>query len=211
MRIPAGEFLYGDDKKPVYLDEFWISRTPVTNRQYQVFVDATGYRSTGALVGRRVHPVKINHPVVNVSWNDAQAFCEWAGVFLPTEQQWEKAARGTTVACIRGGRSHRPNLCKFSRNVGDTTPVGRYSPQGDSPYGMLTWQATCGNGRGLSISRIHTVLTMDERTQRAMPTAPLPGRRRGATCRPAMSAAPTGPHSSPDGRYNDVGFRVVTP
>ena len=138
VKIPAGKFLYGDDKKPVYLDEFWIGRTPVTDRQYQVFVDATGHAPPEHWSGKRVHPAKLNHPVVFVSWDDAQAFCEWAGLFLPTEQQWEKAARGTDGRKYPwGNESPTADLCNFNKHVGDTTLVGRYSPQGDSPYGIV--------------------------------------------------------------------------
>ena len=80
----------------------------------------------------------MNHPVVYVSWNDAQSFCEWAGLFLPTEQQWEKAARGTDGRMYPWGKDPpTTDLCNFNSNVGDTTPVGRYSPQGDSPYGIV--------------------------------------------------------------------------
>lgn len=137
VTIPAGEFLYGDDKSPVYLDTFQISRTLVTNWQYQMFVEAKGQYRPRHWEGRRVHPARMNHPVVNVSWNDAQAFCEWAGVFLPTEQQWEKAALGTDSRKYPWGNEEPTDkLCNFNRNVGDTTPVGKYSPQGDSPYGV---------------------------------------------------------------------------
>jgi len=75
--------------------------------------------------------------VVNVSWDDAQAFCAWAGVRLPTEQQWEKAARGADGRVYPWGH-HAPSgdLCNFNHIVGGTTAVGQY-PQGASPYGLL--------------------------------------------------------------------------
>ena len=137
VHIPAGEFLYGDYRQPGYLDEFWIARTPVTNRQYEAFVNATGYERPEHWEGRRVHANLMNHPVVYVSWDDAQAFCEWAGVFLPTEHQWEKAARGTDGRTYPwGDEEPTDKLCNFNDNVGTTTSVGRYSPQGDSPYGL---------------------------------------------------------------------------
>lgn len=138
VRIPAGDFLYGDKKRKVYLPEYWIGRAPVTNEQYARFVTDTGYKAPHRWWGKRP-PAKLgNHPVVNVSWNDAQAYCEWAELRLPAEEEWEKAARG------RDGREYPwgnepPNdrLCNFNRNVKTTTPVGRYSPQGDSPYGCV--------------------------------------------------------------------------
>jgi formylglycine-generating enzyme required for sulfatase activity len=74
--------------------------------------------------------------MVLVSWQDAQAFCEWAGLALPTEEQWEKAARGTDGRIWPwGNEPPTAKHCNFNRNVGGTSPVGQYSPQGDSPYG----------------------------------------------------------------------------
>jgi len=129
--VPAGEFLMGSPisegianewpQHTVYLDAFWIDQTEVTNRQFEKFVQATGYRTDaekegtgGKFVGSYDSPARVDgadwrhpdgpdsslggraeYPVVQVSWNDAQAYCKWAGARLPTEAQWEKAARGT--------------------------------------------------------------------------------------------------------------------
>lgn len=78
-----------------------------------------------------------------VSWHDANAYCAWLShttgrtYHLPTEQQWEKAARGTDGREYPwGNEPPTDKLCNFNMNVGDTTPVGSYSPQGDSPYGV---------------------------------------------------------------------------
>jgi formylglycine-generating enzyme required for sulfatase activity len=150
VRIPAGEFLYGDEKKRIYLPEYWISKTPVTQAVYQrfitanakddvPFVDADWAKPYNWDVKRRTHPVdKADHPIVIVSWWDAVVFCEWAGFRLPTEEQWEKAARGTDGRSYPWGNNEPTNkLCNFNQNEGGTTSDGRYSPHGDSPYGCL--------------------------------------------------------------------------
>ena len=105
-------------QRTVNLPEYWIGRTPVTNAQFAGFVKATGHRTTAEIKGQGRgwtgskwdwiagadwrHPRgpessiagKDDHPVVQVSWDDAKAFCDWAGLALPAEEQWEKAARG---------------------------------------------------------------------------------------------------------------------
>lgn len=154
-----------DNEKPqrtIELPEYWIGRTPVTNAQFARFADATGYRTTAEKEGESYawtvgkwekvkgadwqHPSgpsssisgKDAHPVVQVSWHDAQAFCDWAGLQLPSEQEWEKAARGDKDGRIwPWGDEWVDGRCNTSEaGIGDTTPVGRYSPQSDSPYGL---------------------------------------------------------------------------
>ncbi len=139
VRIPAGEFLYGDSKEKIELPEFWMGKTPVTNAVYKRFLDANPQQDAPYDWNNRQYPNgKAEHPVVNVSWHDAQAFCEWAGLRLPTEREWEKAARGTDGRKYPWGEQEpTPELCNFGKNVGATTPVGRYSPAGDSPYGCV--------------------------------------------------------------------------
>jgi formylglycine-generating enzyme required for sulfatase activity len=164
IRIPAGPFLYGEGKNQtrIQLPEYWIGRTPVTNVQFARFVEATGYRTTAEKEGSgrawtgsswewvkgadRRHPNgpdsdirgKEDHPVVQVSWDDAQAFCDWAGLQLPSDQAWEKAARGTDGRVWPwGDEPPTADHCNFNNNIGTTTPVDRYSPRGDSPYGCV--------------------------------------------------------------------------
>ena len=149
VRVPAGPFLYGEDKKPLELPEFWIGRYPVTNAQYKRFLDANPAYSVPFYDAdwakpynwdkkTRAYPAdKADHPVVIVSWNDAKAFCDWAGLRLPTEQEWEKAARGDKDGRIYPwGDDWVDGRCNTSEaGVGGTTRVGQYSPQSDSPYG----------------------------------------------------------------------------
>ena len=139
--IPAGEFLYGDDKKTITLPEYWISKTPVTQAVYQRFIAANSKQSVPNDWNKqkRTFPDgKAEHPVIYVNWYDVVAFCEWAGLQLPTEEQWEKAARGTDGYKYPWGNPEPTDKhCNFNRNVDGTTPVGQFSSRGDSPYGCV--------------------------------------------------------------------------
>jgi sulfatase modifying factor 1 len=174
VRVPAGEFLYGENRIVVRLPAFWIDKTPVTNAEFARFVQASGYETTAEQTGMGCantgskwedvpgadwrHPGgpetdiqgKADHPVVQVSWGDAVAYANWAGKRLPSEQEWEKAARGKEGGEYPWG-NHAPTseLCNFNKNEERTTLVGRYSPQGDSPYGCVdmagnVWEWTAG-------------------------------------------------------------------
>jgi len=137
MRVPAGKFLYGDDKKEVELPEFWIDRAPVTNAEYARFVAETGHKPPEYWKGK-APPMKIaNHPVVNVSWDDAVAYAGGVGGRLPSEEEWEKAARGTDGREYPWGEWAEGRCNSKEAGTGGTTPVGQYSPQGDSPYACI--------------------------------------------------------------------------
>jgi len=138
VRIPAGEFLYGDEKEKRGLFEFWIDKTPVTNAEYARFVADTGHKPPKHWKGK-IPPENIaDHPVIYVLWRDAVAYAKWAGKRLPTEEEWEKAARGMDGWIYPWGDGEpTPELCNFGQNEGGVTPVGKYSPRGDSPYGCV--------------------------------------------------------------------------
>jgi formylglycine-generating enzyme required for sulfatase activity len=152
--VPGGEFLMGAtdadknaeaDEKPqhsVFLDSYWIDRTLVTNAQFALCVAAGTCRepankssySRGDYYGNAAYA---NYPALYANWNQAATYCAWAGRKLPTEAQWEKAARGTDGRIFPwGSQPPSDKLVNSASNVGDTTPVGQYSPQGDSPYGV---------------------------------------------------------------------------
>jgi formylglycine-generating enzyme required for sulfatase activity len=136
VSVPTGEFLIGDEKRKMHVDAFEIDKYPVTNVQYKRFVDETGHRPPEHWGAGTYLAEEAIHPVVNVSWDDAVAYAEWAGKRLPTEEEWEKAARGTDGRKYPwGDEEPTSDLCNFGGNEGGTTPVGKYSPQGDSPYG----------------------------------------------------------------------------
>ena len=156
----------------VYLDAFWIDQTEVTVAQFRAFAQASGYQTTAEKQGwayawvenakewQKVNGADWQHPfgpgsnaednqaVVQVSWFDAVAYCEWVGGSLPTEAQWEKAARGTDGRVYPWGNLFDGtwlNYCDSRCESGDhafddgyryTAPVGSY-PAGVSPYGAL--------------------------------------------------------------------------
>ena len=137
--VPAGIFKMGSndgdsDEQPVHevvLDAYWIDKFEVTSGQYADCVEAGACDKPGAEANYA------NHPVVNVSWNDAKDYCEWAGRRLPSEAEWEKAARGTNERTYPwGDEDPSASLLNYDGNNGGTTMVGFY-PAGASPYGAL--------------------------------------------------------------------------
>jgi formylglycine-generating enzyme required for sulfatase activity len=172
--IPAGEFLMGSkvrqgdrDENPqhkVYLDAYYIDKHEVTNAQYHQFWLADGgekSKHTPASYGSsymigdwpEVAKTKPNYPLVGITWYDARAYAEWAGKRLPTEAEWEKAARGTEAGVwpwgnefqreitMTDGANQNPVRTHSNRRDGNdgydntTAPVGSY-PTGASPYGV---------------------------------------------------------------------------
>jgi formylglycine-generating enzyme required for sulfatase activity len=156
IRIPAGPFYLGnqedESEKPfhqVELPEFFIGRYPITNREYRLFVEDTGIAPPFHWKGIDETETEIvdDHPILRVSWCDALAYCQWLGrktgefYRLPTEAEWEKAAGWDwQTGCQRRypwGDDWNKDLCNSKESgLGQTTPVGQYSPGGDSVYGV---------------------------------------------------------------------------
>jgi formylglycine-generating enzyme required for sulfatase activity len=188
--VPAGTFIMGasstdpdafENEKPqhsVYLDAYWIDSTEVTNAMYALCVADGECTSPAedASFSRSLyysHPTCGGYPVIQITWQQAHDYCAWAGRRLPTEGEWEKAARGTDGRVFPWGNQApdgtRANLCgsecpneandpAIDDGFFDTAPVGSY-PAGASPYGTLDmagnvweWVADWGQADYYSVS-----------------------------------------------------------
>jgi formylglycine-generating enzyme required for sulfatase activity len=156
--VPPGPFILGgEDGFPLQIarleEGFFIGRHPVTNTQYRHFVEAGGYeereywsdegwqwkQKKGWTQPRYWDDLRWNQPdrpVTGISWYEAEAYARWAGMRLPTELEWEKATRGIDGREYPWGDGFYPNKCNTRESgIRKTTPIGKYSPSGDSPYG----------------------------------------------------------------------------
>ena len=225
--IPAGEFEMGDhfnesgvDERPVhtvYLDAFYMDIYEVTNAQYQKFMDATGHGAPNLWYDSRFN--KPEQPVVGASWHDAVAYAEWAGKRLPTEAQWEKAARGGLVGKRYPWGDEAPDtdgVYRASYYIGDsgaadgyeyTAPVGSFAPNSYGLYDMAgnvwEWCADWYSKSYYANSPSNNPLGPDSgawRVLRGGSWVPHPG---------LLRVAYRGAHDPPD-LYDHVGFRCVS-
>jgi formylglycine-generating enzyme required for sulfatase activity len=144
IRVPAGKLVFGegDDSREAELDAYEIGRYPVTVEEFGKFIADGGSRPTN-WNRQRLYP---NRPVVQVTWYDAVAYCEWARVRLPTEVEWERAARGPAGRTYPWGEEEPdPSRANFVNvGIGSHTPVGLF-PLGATPDGICdlagnTWE-----------------------------------------------------------------------
>jgi tetratricopeptide (TPR) repeat protein len=157
VEVPASELLYGENNETRYEDSFYLARYPVTNTQYQAFIDAGGYgedRWWEGLAERPTTPTastwpEPNRPRTDLTWYEAMAYCRWLSeclgypVSLPTETQWEKAARGTDGREYPWGDGYQAGYANVDETMDkgahflrQTSSPGLY-PQGASPYGIV--------------------------------------------------------------------------
>ncbi|HHM05414.1 MAG TPA: formylglycine-generating enzyme family protein [Gammaproteobacteria bacterium] len=146
VRIAGGEFVMGTDNRradpqdrprhKARVQDFEIDLNPVTNAEYARFVAATRHRPPLHWDGGKIPPDLLKHPVTMVSWFDAKSYCEWEGKRLPSEAEWERAARGVDGRRWPWGNKMDPTRLNTYYRIGKTTPVGSF-PQGASPDGVL--------------------------------------------------------------------------
>jgi formylglycine-generating enzyme required for sulfatase activity len=152
LYVPAGEFTMGLDNDryetdnpahKITLSAYWIDRTEVTNDMYEKCVEANVCvppysEASGGIKLYYGNSMFANFPVIHIAWLSASEYCEWVGRRLPTEAQWEKAARGATDERIYPWGDTEPfrDLANFGRQVNNMTAVNEQS-EGRSPYGAL--------------------------------------------------------------------------
>jgi formylglycine-generating enzyme required for sulfatase activity len=213
-------------RHPVFLDAYWIDQTEVTNAQYRHCVDAGACEPPA--VCDPGHPAfddlsKADHPVVCVDWSDAQDYCEWAGARLPTEAEWEKAARGTVGLVYPWGESfecsranlddetqHDDNLVPGGSDCDGyvmTAPVGSFLT-GGSPYGALDMVGNVWEWVADWYGRDYY-----ERSPQPNPQGPVAGEVRSlrggswVVSRPNWARSAHRSWLGPEERDRDVGFR----
>ncbi len=235
VKVPAGEFLMGSkegdgypdeqSQHSLYLPDFYIRKGPVTVGAFRAFLEASGHKLAE---DRRFEASNNDHPVVNVTWHNALAFAEWHGYGLPSEAEWEKAARGPDGRQYPWGNEWKPGCANTReywgiggkrwlswtarlrwRSHGTLTPVGKFSPRGDSPYGCVdmagnVWEWT------RSLFREYPYDPMDGRENfQALENAPRVLRGGAFNFDATFVRCAVRRGDDPSSRLRLIGFRVV--
>jgi formylglycine-generating enzyme required for sulfatase activity len=198
----------------VPVPSFEIGRYPVTNLEYQAFVRDTGYKPPANWEADAYPEGLGDDPVVYVTWHDAVAYCEWLrnrtgrGYRLPTEEEWEKAARGVDGRIYPWGDWFDPAKCNSGEDkIHSTTPVGQYSPEGDSPYGAADM---AGNVWEWTSSRYRAYVYHPGDAREDIEAVNLRVVRGGAFETDSVYLrCPFRFRHSPEVHYNGLGFRVA--
>lgn len=142
--VPEGQTIIGSldgdefeqPLHPVEVSAFYINKYETTNQEYFAFIEAKGHRPPLHWIDGQIPIGKESHPVCWVSFEDAEAYCKWKGGRLPTEMEWERAAKGAELRSFPWGNRFEPNLANtWEANREDSSPVGSY-PFGSSPFGV---------------------------------------------------------------------------
>ena len=217
VAIPAGKFIF-QGVRGIYLPEFRIGKFPVTNGQYDEFLIATSHpepREWGddrfgiKAKNRAGNLIGPDLPVVSVSWHEAEAFAEWKGGRLPTELEWEKAARGEKGNIYPWGRKFDPARCVLG--TCRTRPVSRAGiAKGASPYGVMdmagnVFEWTSSWYGEINFSDQKTLKFPESGTDRVMRGGSWSDDEDEFGCMRGDYRA----KYSPDSRSRDVGFRLA--
>ncbi len=217
--VSAGSFVMGDDelspRREVYVDTFYMDRFETTTARYAAFLASTGTERTPDYWENVIDQQQDDLPVIGVSWHDANAYCRWAGKRLPTESEWEKAARGTDQRIYPWGddwptldHANYGNASPLGTYEGALTPVGAHR-RGQSPYGI---EDLAGNAsewvadwyaEGFASGDVYNPRGPDEGTGRVV--------RGGGRYDPVNRLASAARYyAEPETRADDIGFRCAS-
>jgi formylglycine-generating enzyme required for sulfatase activity len=216
--VPAGNFTMGDDEsspmRQLFVDAFYMDRFEITTERYAKFLESTSSDQRPDFWDSVPPEGGAQLPVIGVSWNEANAYCRWAGRRLPTEAEWEKAARGTDSRKYPWGESEPTSEHANFGNSADgpydkaLSPVGAHLI-GKGPYGV---EDLAGNAAEWVADWFSESFASDDRYN---PRGPSEGEKKvirggGRYEPPIRLLASTRMHASPDPRSDDVGFRCVS-
>lgn len=214
--VPGGEFMLGTDESidqemldtpahKVSVKPFFIDLTEVTNEEYRKFITATGHKPPPDWKNGNYPAGKAKFPVTGVDWVDASAYAKWAGKRLPTEEEWEFAARGTDGRLYPWGNEWKKEFANADKQKEGTAEVGRSS--GRSPFGLSdmsgnAWEWTASDAKAYPNGKKFQIESPDPKVIRGGYFGS-PKEKSGATIRRPYGA------SGEAGGYANTGFRCV--